>query len=82
MLTTGLLFLGRTPLLPNSRIDDSLKIYFQSGVNRDLAIAQIVAATNAIRALMPTGIQPPVVVQYSASAVPILQISLSSDTPQ
>jgi multidrug efflux pump subunit AcrB len=29
---------------------------------------------------MPAGIQPPVVVQYSASAVPVLQISLSSDT--
>jgi multidrug efflux pump subunit AcrB len=56
------------------------KIYFQPDVNLDLAIAQIVAATNAIRALMPTGIQPPVVVQYSASAVPVLQISLSSDT--
>jgi multidrug efflux pump subunit AcrB len=56
------------------------KIYFQPDVNLDLAIAQIVAATNAIRALMPIGIQPPVVVQYSASAVPVLQISLSSAT--
>jgi multidrug efflux pump subunit AcrB len=56
------------------------KIYFQPDVNLDLAIAQIVAATNSIRALMPIGIQPPVVVQYSASAVPVLQISLSSDT--
>jgi len=32
------------------------KIYFQPDVNLDLAIAQIVAATNAIRALMPAGI--------------------------
>jgi multidrug efflux pump subunit AcrB len=56
------------------------KIYFQPDVNLDLAISQIVAATNSIRALMPTGIEPPVVVQYSASAVPVLQISLSSDT--
>jgi multidrug efflux pump subunit AcrB len=56
------------------------KIYFQPDVNLDLAIAQIVAAMNSIRALMPIGIQPPVVVQYSASAVPVLQISLSSDT--
>lgn len=56
------------------------KIYFQPDVDLDLAISQIVAATNSIRALMPTGIQPPVVVQYSASAVPVLQISLSSDT--
>ena len=56
------------------------KIYFQPDVNIDLAIAQIVAGTNAIRALMPPGIQPPIVVQYNASSVPVLQISLSSDT--
>src|SRR5258707_266977 len=56
------------------------KIYFQPDVNLDLAIAQIVSATNFIRALMPTGIQPPVVVQFNASSVPVLQISLSSDS--
>ena len=56
------------------------KIYFQPDVNLDLAISQIVAATNSIRALMPPGIQPPVVVQYNASSVPVVQISLSSDS--
>ena len=56
------------------------KIYFQPDVNLDLAIAQIVAATNSIRALMPPGIQPPTIVRYDASSVPVLQISLSSDT--
>lgn len=55
------------------------KVFFQPDVDLNLAIAQIVAATNAIRALMPTGIQPPIVVQYNASSVPVLQISLSSD---
>jgi multidrug efflux pump subunit AcrB len=55
------------------------KIFFQPNVNVDLAIAQIVSATNSIRALMPTGVQPPVIVQYNASSVPVLQISLSSD---
>jgi multidrug efflux pump subunit AcrB len=55
------------------------RIYFQPGVNVDLAIAQITAATNAIRSLMPAGIQPPVIVQYNASSVPVLQVSLSSD---
>src|SRR6266446_1448257 len=55
------------------------KIYFQPDVNLDLAIARVVAATNAIRALLPAGIQPPIVVQYNASSVPVLQISLSSD---
>jgi multidrug efflux pump subunit AcrB len=56
------------------------KIYFQPDVNLDLAISQIVSATNSIRALMPPGIQAPVVVQFNASSVPVLQISLSSDT--
>src|SRR6202451_2352278 len=55
------------------------KIYFQPDVNLDLAIAQIVSATNSIRALMPPGIQPPVVVQFNASSVPVLQLSLRSD---
>src|SRR5262245_34673790 len=56
------------------------KIFFQPDVNLDLAIAQVVAATNAIRALMPPGIQPPIIVQFNASSVPVLQISLSSDS--
>jgi multidrug efflux pump subunit AcrB len=56
------------------------KIYFQPDVDIDLAIAQIVSATNSIRALMPNGIQPPTIVRYNASSVPVLQISLSSDT--
>jgi multidrug efflux pump subunit AcrB len=56
------------------------KIYFQPDVNLDLAIPQIVSATNFIRVLMPSGIQAPLVVQFNASSVPVLQISLSSDT--
>ncbi len=56
------------------------KIFFQPDVNLDLAISQIVSATNFIRVLMPPGIQAPVVVQYNASSVPVLQIGLSSDT--
>jgi multidrug efflux pump subunit AcrB len=55
------------------------KIFFQPNVNLDLAISQIVSASNFIRALMPTGIQSPIVVQYNASSVPVLQLSLSSD---
>src|SRR6266496_3757109 len=55
------------------------KIYFQPDVNLDLAIAQIVSATNTIRSVMPPGIQAPIVVQYNASSVPVLQLSLASD---
>nr|CAA12353.1 RagC [Bradyrhizobium japonicum] len=56
------------------------KIYFQPDVNLDLAISQIVSATNAIRALMPPGIQPPIIVQFNASSVPVLQLSLESNS--
>src|ERR1700756_3937562 len=56
-----------------------LKIYFQPDVNLDLAISQIVAATNAVRSVMPAGVQPPWVLPYDASSVPVLQLSLSSD---
>lgn len=56
------------------------KIYFQPDVNLDLAIAQIVSATNSIRSLLPPGIQPPIVVQFNASSVPVLQLSLNSDS--
>jgi multidrug efflux pump subunit AcrB len=55
------------------------KIYFQPDVNIDLAISQIVSATNFIRVLMPAGIQSPLVVQFNASSVPVLQLSLKSD---
>jgi multidrug efflux pump subunit AcrB len=57
-----------------------IKIYFQPDVSIDLAIAQIVSASNAIRRFMPPGIQPPIVVQYNASSVPVLQLSLTSET--
>lgn len=56
------------------------KLYFQPDVNLDLAISQIVAATNAIRAVLPPGIQPPIVVQFNASSVPVLQLALTSET--
>src|SRR3984957_13829170 len=58
------------------------KLYFQPDVNLDLAlaIAQVVSATNSIRALMPPGIEPPIIVQFNASSVPVLQLSLNSDS--
>jgi multidrug efflux pump subunit AcrB len=55
------------------------KIYFQPDVDIDLAISQIVSATNYIRILLPAGIQAPIVVSYNASSIPVLQLSLASD---
>ena len=56
------------------------RLYFQPNVNISQAIAQVDAASNAIRALLPSGVEPPIIVQYNASSVPVLQISLTSDT--
>ena len=55
------------------------KIYFQPDVDIGLAISQIVATTNSILGLMPPGILPPIVLQYNASSVPVLQLSLTSE---
>jgi multidrug efflux pump subunit AcrB len=55
------------------------KIYFDQRVSVDLAIAQVVSAMNSIRAAMPPGIQPPVVMRFSASSVPVVQLALSSE---
>jgi multidrug efflux pump subunit AcrB len=57
-----------------------LKIYFHPNVNVGVAMAQVTAQMQSIRAIMPTGIQPPIILRFNASSVPILQISLSSDT--
>src|SRR5258708_30062632 len=40
------------------------KIYFQPDVNLDLAIAQIISATNYIHVLMTPGLQSPLIVPY------------------
>ena len=55
-----------------------MKIYFDQSVSIDLAIAQVVSSTNSIRATMPPGVQPPVILRFSASSVPVIQLSLSS----
>jgi len=57
-----------------------IKIYFHPGTSIDAAIAQVTAMSQSIRAIMPPGIQPPIILRFNASSVPILQISLSSKT--
>ena len=63
--------------LPGTAVE---RIYFQQNVSIDLAIAQVVSAMNSIRAAMPPGIQPPIIMRFSASSVPVIQLSLSSKT--
>ena len=56
------------------------RIYFDSAVSIDLAITQVDSAMNAIRSRMPPGVQPPVIMRFSASSVPVIQLALSSGT--
>jgi multidrug efflux pump subunit AcrB len=54
-----------------------VKIFLQPNASIDTANAQVTAASQAILRQLPTGTQPPLIVNYSASSVPILQIGLS-----
>jgi len=57
-----------------------IRVYMQPGTNVDLAVAQITAVSQTLLRTLPPGTFPPLVVQYDASSVPILQLGLSSDT--
>src|SRR5713226_5339031 len=56
------------------------KVYFQPGTSISQAVAQISSVMQTILRTMPPGIYPPLIQQYDASDVPILQLALSSST--
>ena len=53
------------------------KVFFQPGVNIANAVAQVTAAAQTQLRQMPQGTTPPLVIQYNASSVPIIQLGLS-----
>ncbi len=57
-----------------------IKVFFQPGASIDAAVAQITAINLAVLSRMPPGINPPVVIRFSATNVPILQLGISSPT--
>src|SRR5476649_1817971 len=57
-----------------------IRIYFRPGASVAEAEAQVTATCQTLLKLMPPGITPPYIVQYSATSVPIVQIAVSSDT--
>jgi multidrug efflux pump subunit AcrB len=54
-----------------------VKIFLQPTASVDRANAQITAASQTILRQLPPGTLPPLIVNYTASSVPILQLSLS-----
>jgi multidrug efflux pump subunit AcrB len=55
-----------------------VKVYFHPSVKIDMAVAQITAVSQTQLRQLPAGTTPPLIIQYSASSVPIVQLSLSS----
>ncbi len=54
-----------------------VKIFFQPGVNISVANAQVTAIAQVAVRQMPAGTTPPLILNYNASTVPILQLALS-----
>jgi multidrug efflux pump subunit AcrB len=57
-----------------------IKIFFQPNADIPTAIAQVVATEQSQLRQLPPGILPPLVIKYSASSIPIIQLGLSSPT--
>ena len=57
-----------------------IKIFFQPTANIQTAIAQTVASVQTQVRQLPPGITPPLVIKYSASSIPVVQLALSSPT--
>jgi multidrug efflux pump subunit AcrB len=56
-----------------------VKLYLQHGASLDTANAQVTGASQTILRFLPPGTQPPIIINYSASSVPILQLGLSGN---
>ena len=57
-----------------------IKVFFHPSVKIDMAVAQITALCQTQLRSLPVGTTPPLIIQYNASSVPIIQLSLSSKT--
>jgi len=56
-----------------------VKIFFHPGVNIGNAVAQVTAVSQTLLRQLPLGTTPPLVIQYNASSVPILQLALAGE---
>ncbi|HYB50116.1 MAG TPA: efflux RND transporter permease subunit [Burkholderiaceae bacterium] len=57
-----------------------VKIFFQPSANIPTAIAQVVSISQAQLRQLPPGITPPLIIKYSASSIPVIQLGLSDPT--
>ena len=57
-----------------------IKVYFHPGTQIGGAIAQISAASSTVLRSLPPGMQPPTIIQFNASNVPVAQLTARSDS--
>src|SRR6058998_2494189 len=57
-----------------------IKVFFHPNAQIAAAVAQVTAISQTLLRTMPPGTTPPLILQYSASSVPILQLSVGSKT--
>lgn len=56
-----------------------IKVFFQPNVRIESAVAEITSIQQTILRVLPPGITPPLIIRYSASSVPVLQLAISSE---
>ena len=56
-----------------------IKMFFQPGTDVNGSVAQVTALSQTVIKPLPPGITPPLILQYNASDVPVLMLSLGSD---
>ncbi|MBY0341850.1 MAG: efflux RND transporter permease subunit [Rhodocyclaceae bacterium] len=55
-----------------------IKVFFQPGANIQTALAQVTSVVQTMLRQLPAGATPPLIIKYSASSVPVIQLGLSS----
>jgi CzcA family heavy metal efflux pump len=56
-----------------------IKVFFQPGVDVHVAVTQITAISQSMIRYFPPGISPPLILTYSASSVPVLQLGMRGE---
>src|SRR3982075_2798089 len=57
-----------------------IKLYFQPNADVNAAVAQVTAICQTLIRPLPTGITPPLILQYNAADVPVIMLSLGRDS--
>jgi CzcA family heavy metal efflux pump len=55
-----------------------IKVFFHPSAKVEMAVAQITSISQSLLRTLPAGFTPPLIIRYSASSVPILQLSVTS----